>query len=220
MTRAGARLLADGREAEIYDIGRGRVLRRYKAGGHPEREALVMEHARAHGFPAPRVDEVRPDGLVLERLDGDDMGSDLRRRPWRLRAHARTLAQLHRLLHAIPAPPTLEAAGQGGALVHLDLHPLNVLVTGRGPVVIDWTNARRGEPALDVALTWVILATSGALPGRAFLRAFLPAFDRAAIAAALPAAAERRLADPNVRDDEREAVRRLLARERRAHARR
>jgi hypothetical protein len=40
---------------------------------------------------------------------------------------------------------------------------------------------------------------------------YLAQFDRDEIRAHLPAAAERRLADSNVTDDERERVRRLLA---------
>ena len=197
------------------------MFRRYKAGGHPEREALVMEHARRHGFPAPRVFGVRADGIELELVAGVDMVADAKRRPWRLRAHAQLLAGLHHRLHAIPAPPTLPRAGDGEALLHLDFHPLNVLLTTRGPVVIDWTNARAGDPALDAALTWVILATSSSRGGpasgplalmvRLFLHWFLAGFDREALRRALPAAAARRLEDPNVGDDERAAVRRLVA---------
>ena len=67
------KVLDGGREAEILDLGDGRVLRRYRAGGDPGREARVMEHARAHGFPVPRVYEVHADGLVLERIDGPSM---------------------------------------------------------------------------------------------------------------------------------------------------
>jgi hypothetical protein len=60
-------------------------------------------------------------------------------------------------------------------------------------------------------MTWVIGATSGGVPGRLFVRTFLTYFDRAEIRRALPAAAEIRIADPNVTDKEREAVRRLVA---------
>ena len=82
-----------------------------------------------------------------------------------------------------------------------------------GPVVIDWTNARSGEPSLDVALTWVILETSGdGALARAFVARFLAHFDRVEVVDALPAAAEYRLADVNVRDDERAKVKRLVER--------
>jgi Ser/Thr protein kinase RdoA (MazF antagonist) len=208
------KLLAAGREAEIYDLGDGRVLRRYLRTGRPEHEAICMEHARAHGYPAPRVYEVRENELVLERVDGHDMSGHMLRRPWRLLETARTLADLHRRLHEVEPPPGLASIADGDTFLHLDLHPLNVIVTARGPIVIDWTNARRGPPALDPALTWVILATSTParwkLPGRLFTRTFLAEFDRDELVAALPLAAKFRMEDPNLPPVEAEAVRRLV----------
>jgi aminoglycoside phosphotransferase (APT) family kinase protein len=161
-----------------------------------------MEHARAHGFPVPEVFEVRDDALVLELVDGPTMAADLRRRPWRLARYARTLAELHDRLHEIPY--------QGERLLHLDLHPENVLLSARGPVVIDWTNAQAGEPGLDVALTWVIGSTIPNLGARAFTRLFVRHIDRESARRALPEAVAYRLADPNVTDAERARVRRLL----------
>jgi len=193
------RALAAGRASTVFDLGEGRVLRR---GGAPAREAAIMEYARLAGYPVPDVHEVRDDALVLERIPGPTMMADLRTRPWRLHAHARLLAELHRRLHRIPYG--------AGALLHLDLHPLNVLLSPDGPVVIDWTNARAGEPVLDVTLTWVILATSGGRFAAAFLRPYLAEFDRAELDRALPQAVELRLADPNVTERERIAARRLL----------
>ncbi len=106
------KLLAQGRASEIYDLGEGRVLRRFKRGGDPAFEARVMEHARAHGFPAPAVLEVREDALVLERIDGPTMLETID-----LERDAAELARLHRQLHAIPF--------EGAALLHRDLHPAN-----------------------------------------------------------------------------------------------
>jgi hypothetical protein len=206
------KLIGGGRASEIYDLGDGRVLRRFRAGGDPEREALVMEHARAHGYPVPRVHEVTDDGLVLDRIEGPTMLRDLTRRLWRIRRHAALLGELHERLHAIAAPPALGAVGTGDRLLHLDLHPDNVILSPGGPFVVDWTNAARGEPALDVALTWLILATNGGLMARPFLHEFLSTFDRDEVARALPAATDFRLADPNVSDDERETVRRFVQR--------
>jgi len=65
-----------------------------------------MAHARAHGYPVPRVYQWTSTDMVMDRLDGPSMLADLVRRPWRLVRHARTLAELHRRLHAIPARPT------------------------------------------------------------------------------------------------------------------
>jgi hypothetical protein len=212
------KLVAAGRASEIFDLGDGRVLRRFRAGGDPELEALVMEHARCHGYPVPRVLQVRPEALVLERIEGPPMLAELRRRPWTMRRQASLLAELHERLHGIAGPSSLEAAGPGDRLLHLDLHPDNVILSPTGPFVIDWTNACRGDPALDVAMTWVILATSGGPFARLYLRFFLPRFDRDEVLDALPLAAERRIADPNVTDRERQEVRRLATRGRRASA--
>jgi len=100
----------------------------------------------------------------------------------------------------------------------MDLHPENVMLSPAGPVVIDWTNARAGDRALDVAMTWVIGATSGGVPGRLFVRTFLTHFDRAEIRQALPAAAEIRIADPNVTDEERQRIRLLVGKQRLARS--
>jgi streptomycin 6-kinase len=205
-------LIAAGRASEIFDLGDGRVLRRFKAGGNPEREAMVMRQARKHGFPVPEVLEVGDDSLVLEHIAGRTMLEVVFRRPWTLRRNISILAALHERLHRIAAPPGLSAAADGEALLHLDLHPENVILSPSGPVLVDWTNARRGEPALDVAMTWVVAATSGGALGRVAMRLFLRHFDRAAVLGALPIAAELRISDPNVTDEERDAAHRLVSR--------
>jgi tRNA A-37 threonylcarbamoyl transferase component Bud32 len=190
--------IAQGRASTVTDLGDGTVLR---MGGHPEREARIMELAAAHGFPVPRVHDVRSDGLVLERIDGPTMGQFVTRRPWLMPRHLGTLGELHERLHAI--------GYQGGSLLHFDLHPDNVILAGRGPVVIDWTNAHGGNADADVAMTWIILATSSGLPGRLAAHLFRTRVGRETIRHGLVDARGFRLADPNVTDAEKERVRRL-----------
>jgi len=43
------------------------------------------------------------------------------------------------------------------AVCHLDFHPDNILMSSRGPVVIDWANPRRGDPLADVAASSLLL---------------------------------------------------------------
>ncbi|TMA37195.1 MAG: aminoglycoside phosphotransferase family protein, partial [Deltaproteobacteria bacterium] len=43
----------------------------------------------------------------------------------------------------------LETLPDGDQLCHGDMHPGNIMLSRRGPMVIDWTNARRGHPAAD-----------------------------------------------------------------------
>jgi aminoglycoside phosphotransferase (APT) family kinase protein len=156
------------------------------------REAQVMEYARSQGFPVPAVEEVSDDGLdmVIERIDGPDMVAIMGKRPWTIRRQGRVLADLHLRLHQLPAPEWLRDApvGRGDRLVHMDLHPLNVMIGPRGPVVIDWANACRGDPAVDVALAWVLMAAGEVPSGRfigmilgrarsALVQSFLHSFD-------------------------------------------
>lgn len=221
-----ATLIAQGRAADVYAAGPDRVLRRYREGecGDAVAEAKVMKYAREHGFPAPVVHDASGRDLILDRLYGPTMLVDLARRPWLVRRHARTLAELHHRLHAIPAPTGLRAPfGRGDSLVHFDLHPDNVVLTEHGPVVIDWANASRGEAADDIALTWVILTTSaipGPLPFRALahvgrsllVNAFLAGVDAEAARKRLAAVAERRIStDPHLLKRELHALQALLA---------
>ena len=169
---------------DIFEFGPGLVLGRAKSGRVIEGEARVIAYAREHGYPAPEIHEVRAGGteIVMQRLEGPMMMDAMLRRPWQMGRYARLLADLHDRLHVIPAPDWLKPVDDGDRLVHGDLHPMNVMLTASGPVVIDWTNARRGDPALDVALTWVIGATSETSGGalvRLFLRRFVAHFDRA-----------------------------------------
>lgn len=218
-------LLARGRAADVYALGSDRVLRRYRTDHDAAPEARLIEHVRAHGFPTPAVFDVAGRDLVLARVDGRTMVDDFARHPGSMRAHMRTLAMLHEQLHEIPAPDWLvdEPAGSGGAIVHLDLHPLNVLLTQDGPTVIDWTNAGRGPAGVDVALSWLLLRTGEAddsrvvrlagwigrpLIARMFRRAADP--DGRALRDHLAAAASYRLADRSVRTGEQRAIRRLV----------
>lgn len=187
-----------GRASHVTDLGDGTVLR---IGGDPEREARIMEQARTHGFPVPAVRELRDGGMVLDRVDGPTMADQLRRRPWQLSRQIRVLADLHDRLHLI--------ACDGGSLLHFDLHPENVMLGPEGPVVIDWTNARGGDPDADVALTWLILETSAGLPGRLAARMFRSRVGDEAVRRGLAEAAHFRLADVNVTATEKDRVRRI-----------
>jgi aminoglycoside phosphotransferase (APT) family kinase protein len=214
-------LLAEGRDSEIFEHGPGRVLRRARDGRSLEHEASVMRYAQEHGYPVPRVHDAGRGWLVMDRVEGSTMLDVAVRRPHRIGAYARLLADLHHRLHAIPAPPGVPTAGlPGDRLLHRDLHPLNVLLADDVPVVIDWTNAAAGDPAYDVADTWVLFA-SAEVPGsraeravaavgrRLFLRAFLAHVDREAARAAIPAVVEHRVADRNMTERERARMRRM-----------
>ncbi|MBO1336998.1 phosphotransferase [Streptomyces sp. VRA16 Mangrove soil] len=156
-------LLGSGRTADVYALDDAWVLRRCREGWDTRGEATFMTYVREHGFPAPRV---RPDAglapgdLVMERLHGPTQAEAAARGDLSPADAGHELAALLRQLHAIPPRPH-------GHVLHLDLHPENVIRTAHGPVVIDWSNAEEGAPALDWAMSALILAEVAVDPGRA-----------------------------------------------------
>ena len=208
------KLLARGRDADVYELDKGRVLRRYRREGDTRHEATMMQHVRAAGFPAPQVFRAEGPEIEMELVKGPTMLQDLTRRPWRVRATADLLAELMQRLHAIPVV--------GGSVIHCDFHPGNVVLSPGGPVVIDWTASRIGPPAEDVAQTWLIVATSVPDGGRsqrllaaafqeAFAARFLRHFERGPVLDVLETVADARLRDRNVTEKERERVLKLTA---------
>jgi len=139
-------------------------------------EARTMEYLREHGYPVPAVEEISDDGtdLVMERIEGSSMVDYMSRRPWTTRRQGMVLATLHRRLHAIAPPDFLPAApvGAGDSFLHMDLHPLNVMIGANGPVVIDWPNAARGDPLVDLGLAWVLMA-AGEIPSNPMIAMIL-----------------------------------------------
>jgi aminoglycoside phosphotransferase (APT) family kinase protein len=89
------------------------------------------------------------------------------------------------------------------------LHPLNVIMSRGGPMVIDWTNACRGDPGADVALAWALLVAGdvpqgpvlGAAAGRLrslMVRSFLGATDVEGARTALGDVVAWKVRDPNM----------------------
>jgi aminoglycoside phosphotransferase (APT) family kinase protein len=113
------RLLGAGRSADVYDVGGGRVLRRYRDGRDTrwvDIEAQVMVLVRAAGVPVPEVFDVSGADIVMERVTGPTMLDVMARRPWTAGTQARLLARLHELVRYRLTDPHLlpsEAARLG-----------------------------------------------------------------------------------------------------------
>jgi aminoglycoside phosphotransferase (APT) family kinase protein len=63
----------------------------------------------------------------------------------------------------------LEPLPRGDCLLHGDFHPANIILSPRGPVVIDWPNATRGDPAADVARSLLMMRLGELPPGSPWL---------------------------------------------------
>ena len=214
-------LIAAGHDCDVYEAGAGKVVRRARDGRSLEREASVMRHARRHGFPAPEVFDADGPDILMELADGPSVGDAATRDPLRGVEHARLMVGLLRRLASVRAPGWLPAAAgaPGNSLLHLDLHPGNVLLTGDGPRVIDWAGAARGAAAADVACSWLLLAAAPLVGAakeegrRLMLAAFAENIDREAARPYLKAMAERRRADVHTEAAERALIDDLVARE-------
>jgi thiamine kinase len=106
--------------------------------------------------------------------------------PRRMLGWACRLADLQGRIHAIPGPPGIPAQHErlqdkvdqakglprdlrqaalrglnrmpeGDRLCHGDFHPGNIVLTKRGPIVLDWIDAIAGNPSADVARTSVLV---------------------------------------------------------------
>jgi aminoglycoside phosphotransferase (APT) family kinase protein len=195
----------------VYEIDEAWVLRREReGGGDTAGEGAVTEHVHAHGYPAPRV---RPTGsrtdLVMERLSGPTMLQACLAGTLHVTEAGSILARLLRHLHTVPA---LRSTDPAVRVLHLDLHPENVILTPDGPRVIDWSNTEEGDPALDWAVSAVILAQAAVAgdhlsgPARTMLTALLAGpcpLTRPALAEAL----RRRSANPTMSRSEVELLR-------------
>jgi uncharacterized protein (TIGR02172 family) len=134
------------------------------------------------------------EGVVYERIEGPSLLNELAKKPWKVVQYARLLAGLHVQVHEVPAPTNLETQrewARGGIpettklskdlqekvlhlldsmpdenqLCHGDFHPGNIIVTHRGPVIIDWMTASKGVACGDVARTSIILEAAKAPEG-------------------------------------------------------
>jgi aminoglycoside phosphotransferase (APT) family kinase protein len=158
------------------------------------REVAALVAAAAGGVPVPRLDaigtyEQRP-ALLQEWSRGRTLLEAVRTRPAEVLRFSRRFGQLQARLHRVPAPPGLRSnwldwagpcepslrrllqrasATEPARLIHLDYHPLNVLVDadGRPTALLDWTNAHGGDPRADIARTLTILRLSPPLGGPA-----------------------------------------------------
>jgi aminoglycoside phosphotransferase (APT) family kinase protein len=106
--------LAEGREAEVFRLRDGSVLklmRRPDATARVEREAAAMRILHDHGHRAPTVNGIvevdgRP-GLVTEFIDGPDLFTDLGTHPWKVWRAGAVMATTHVAMHECVAPVSL-----------------------------------------------------------------------------------------------------------------
>jgi hypothetical protein len=143
-------------------------------------------------------------GLVMTRVEGEDLMTVLGRRPLSFRRAAKAMARAHLAMHECVAPaelpdlhdvlrgrieivealpdelrgPALDVLDQlprGDRLCHGDLHVGNMVGGWDDAQVIDWGDATRGDPVADVARTELLHRLGNPPPGsRALIRVVAP----------------------------------------------
>ncbi len=124
-------------------------------------------------------------GIVFQRIQGPSLLRLMTSNPLRMAHYARLLADIQSRIHrqdgsALPplrnslrksiqeaesldrnlrdfACKVLGDLPDGTALCHFDFHPDQIMMTTRGPVVLDWMTAFQGDPQADVARTLILL---------------------------------------------------------------
>jgi aminoglycoside phosphotransferase (APT) family kinase protein len=142
-------------------------------------------------------------GVVFDRVRGAPFAERMRDNPGKIPLYLEQLARLHlrihshlaaqfaglkqRLASSIAAADLIDReqktillkglAGMpdGDRLCHGDFHPLNILGDVAQPVVIDWPDARRGDPAADVCRSYLLMR----LHADEFAEPYLDAYCRA-----------------------------------------
>lgn len=207
--------LASGQDSDVFIRSDGLLVKRTRTGRDLRPEAEMMVYLSGHGLPVPRVHDVSEDELVMQYVPGPRRSEEIGRKPWLAGQLGRELADLHHRLDVIAAPDFLSGEGN---LLHLDLHPGNVVLGPEGPVVLDWASATKGDRRLDVALSWVSLAVARLAPVMKltrwrFLRSFMADVDPRVIEA-IPEAARIRLERHDRDPAERAALQKLMDRKR------
>jgi Phosphotransferase enzyme family len=191
MSDTVGRFLAAGNVAEVFEWD-SHIVKLYRSpAAKPAafREAAIHAAVEEMGIPVPAVWGVRQIGsrwgVVFDQIRQASFAEQMRWDPIAMPRYLEKLAQLHRFIHAHPAPQlgslkirlatniartelldeprkqlllsSLADMPEGDRLCHGDFHPINVMGEISRPVVIDWPDACRGDPTADVCRSYLLL---------------------------------------------------------------
>jgi aminoglycoside phosphotransferase (APT) family kinase protein len=164
-------------------------------------------------------------GVVFDRVKLPSFAEQMLSNPDEVQQYVECVVRLHMRVHALPAVhladlkvrltdnivatevlaeprrrDPLEGIAHmpdGDRLCHGDFHPMNILGEPSQPVIIDWSDARRGDPAADVCRSYLLMKLHAAEIATTYLDGYCRAagISRQAVFSWLPYLAAARLAE-------------------------
>ncbi len=144
--------------------------------------------------------------MIMERIAGLDLLTVVGGMPWKVFWVADTTGKTHARLNQVPAPAAIPSLKErlarqilsgavpaelaafalaelrplpdGDRLCHGDFHPGNIMMQDGEPVVIDWSNVARGDPAADYARCQVMWRAGSLPPGTSLPLRVMASFGR------------------------------------------
>lgn len=155
--KTGEVIELDGRHGIVFErLGNGKTMLREFASKPWRLSSLVRMftrlHLEVHGITIPGLPPL-PDRLArrIRRITTEQVPNG----SWELVERAREAALAK-----------LDLLPQGERLCHGDFHPDNIILSPRGPFIIDWSEATKGDPAADVARTRLLMSLGAPVEGR------------------------------------------------------
>ena len=167
-------------------------------------------------------------GLVFDRVNGASFAEQMLNNPGETPRYIERIVHLHlrihvheatqfanfkvRLADGIAATKLLDESRKhdllarivdmpdGDRLCHGDFHPMNILGDASQPVIIDWPDARRGDPAADVCRSHLLMKLHATEIAAPYLNAYCRAMIWQTVLSWLPYVAAAKLAE-NVRSE-------------------
>jgi aminoglycoside phosphotransferase (APT) family kinase protein len=154
------------------------------------RERLALKTCLKAGLPVPRVEKTGEvngfPAVVLSWCPGVALMSFIEKKPWAVWRWGCVLGETQARVHAVTPPSEFIVKAPADwvsrvpheysdvaayvsslnlstdSLIHLDFHPLNVIISNGATVtgIIDWTGAAAGDPRADLARTEVTILTT------------------------------------------------------------
>lgn len=132
-------------------------------------------------------------GIIFERILGNTMTDAFIKEPWKFINFIKQMSRFHSEIHKFSASdiPTqkerlektirrsseilgdrldkilnyVDSLPGGNTICHGDFYLSNIMISGKKLVAIDWMSGYRGDPASDIARTYMMINTHATIPG-------------------------------------------------------